>query len=88
MAFFVGGSVATLFQILLLGPWIKRISHKNVRLLIVPQNREDLIAITELCTTARIIPKIDRRYSLGDVPEAMQYVSEGRAKGKVVITVP
>jgi len=86
-AFFVGGSVATLFQILLLGPWIRRISHKNVRLLVVPQNRKDLIAITELCEAGKIIPVIDRHYPLSEVPEAMRYVSEGRAKGKVVITL-
>lgn len=86
-AFFVGGSVPTLFQILLFGPWIKRISHKNLRLLVVPQNREDLMAITELCETGKITPAIDRRYPLHEVPEALRYVSEGRARGKVVITV-
>jgi len=83
--YFVGGSVTTLFQILLFGPWIKRSTGKNIRLLIVPQNREDLIAITELCESGKVFPVIDRRYPLGDLPEAMRYI--GRAKGKVVITV-
>lgn len=85
--FFVGGSVATLFQILLLGPWIKRATGKNVRLLMVPQNSKDLLAITELCEAGTIVPVIDRRYPLSEVPEALRYVAEGRAKGKVVITV-
>jgi len=83
--YFVGGSVTTLFQILLFGPWIKRSTGKNIRLLIVPQNREDLIAITELCESGKVFPVIDRRYPLSDLPEAMRYI--GRAKGKVVITV-
>ncbi|HET9589224.1 MAG TPA: NAD(P)-dependent alcohol dehydrogenase [Anaerolineales bacterium] len=85
--YFVGGSVAVLFQLLLLGPWIRRTSGRNMRLLAVIPNREDLLAITELCEAGQIVPAIDRRYPLSEVPEALRYVSEGRAKGKVVITV-
>ena len=85
--FFVGGSVATLFQILLIGPLIKRITGKNVRLLVIPQNRKDLLAITELWESGKVVPVIDRQYPFSEVPEALRYVSEGRAKGKVVITV-
>lgn len=84
-SFFVGGSIAVLFQILLLGPVIKRIAAKNIRILAVPQNRKDLIAVTELCEAGKISPVIDRRYSLREVPEALRYVLDGHAKGKVVI---
>ena len=85
--YFVGGSVATLFQILLLGPLIKRMTSKNLRLLAVQRNREDLVHITELCESGKIVPVIDRRYPLSQVPQALRYVLEGRAKGKVVIIV-
>jgi NADPH:quinone reductase-like Zn-dependent oxidoreductase len=85
--FCVGGSVAVMFQTLLLGPWIKRTTAKNIRVLVVPQNRKDLISITELCDAGKILPVIDRRYSLSEVPEALRYVAEGHAKGKVVITL-
>lgn len=85
--FFVGGSIAVIFQILLLGPLIKRTGAKNIRMLVVPQNRKDLIAITELCKAGKIVPVIDRRYSLSEVPEAFRYIGEGHAKGKVVITL-
>ena len=85
--FFVGGSVAVIFQILLLGPLIKITTVKSIRILAVPQNRKDLISITELCEAGKIVPVIDRRYSLSEVPEALQYIGEGRAKGKVVITL-
>jgi NADPH:quinone reductase-like Zn-dependent oxidoreductase len=85
--FCVGGSVATLLQILLLGPYIRRTTGKNVRVLMVPQNRKDLLSITELCVAGKVIPVIDRRYPLSEVPEALRYVSEGRARGKVVITL-
>ncbi|MDI6693619.1 MAG: NAD(P)-dependent alcohol dehydrogenase [Anaerolineales bacterium] len=85
--FFVGGSVAVLFQVLLFGPWIRRTADRNIRLLTVPQNRKDLVSITELCETGKVVPVIDRRYSLSEVPEALRYVGEGRAKGKIVITL-
>ena len=85
--FFVGGSVATLFQILFLGPWIRRSAGRNVRLLAVQQNQKDLIAITELCEAGTIIPVIDRRYPFSQVPEALRYVGEGRARGKVIVVL-
>lgn len=85
--FFVGGSAAVIFQILLFGRWIKKAMTKNIRMLMVPQNRKDLIAITQLCEAGKITPIIDKRYGLSEVPEAFRYVVAGHAKGKVVITV-
>ncbi len=85
--FFVGGSVATLFQVLLLGPWIRRTRGRNVRLLVVPQDSKALMTITELCVAGKIVPVIDRRYPFDEIPEALRYVAAGRAKGKVVINV-
>jgi NADPH:quinone reductase-like Zn-dependent oxidoreductase len=85
--FFAGGSVATLLQILLFGPWIKRTTGRNIRLLMVPQNNKDLISITQLCEAGKVVPVIDKQYPLSEVPEAFRYILEGRAKGKVVITV-
>lgn len=85
--YLVGGSVATMFQILLLGPLIRITTGKNVRVLAVRPNREDLATITELCETGKIVPVIDRRYPLRQVPDALRYLGEGHAKGKVVITV-
>lgn len=87
MYFAVGGSVVTFLQILLVGPWIRRNTGRSIQILAVQRNREDLLQITELCETGKIIPVIDRRYPLSQVPEALRYLGEGRAKGKVVITV-
>jgi NADPH:quinone reductase-like Zn-dependent oxidoreductase len=85
--FAVGGSVATLIQILILGPWIRKSQKRNIRVLAVQRSRKDLLAITELCETGKIIPVIDRQYPLHEVPQALQYLGEGHAKGKVVVTV-
>ena len=74
-------------QILIMGPLIKRRTGKNVQMLIVPQNRDDLIAITELIEAGKVRTVIDKTYSFDEIPEAMRHVSEGHAKGKVVITV-
>lgn len=85
--YFVGGSVSVLFQVLLLGPMIRIISGRNIRLLVVSQNRKDLISITELCEISKVVPVIDKQYSLSEVPEAFRYIEEGQAKGKIVITL-
>lgn len=85
--FFVGGAVGVLLQLLLLGPWIKRRSGKNIRLLAVQQGRESLLAITELCVAGKVVPVIDRTFPLSETADAMRYVAEGHAKGKVVIRV-
>ena len=82
--FMVGGSVATIFQILLLGPGMR---SKKIRLLAVQPNPKDLVFITELYEAGKVVPIIDRRYPLREVPEALRYLGEGLAKGKVVITV-
>ena len=85
--FFVGGSVATIFQILLLGPWIRRTTGKNIRVLAVQPNLKDMVHMTELCEAGKVVPVIDRRYPLSEVPEAPRYLGEGHAQGKVVITL-
>lgn len=86
--FAVGGSVATLLQLALLGPVFKRTSGKDLRVLAVQRTAKDLTAITELCETGKITPIIDRQFSLSQVPEALRYLGEGHVKGKIVITVP
>jgi NADPH:quinone reductase-like Zn-dependent oxidoreductase len=85
--FFVGGSVATLFQILLVGPGIRATTGKKLRLLVVQPTRRDLLAIAQLCEAGHIVPVIDRRYPLRQVPQALQELGDGNVKGKIVITV-
>jgi NADPH:quinone reductase-like Zn-dependent oxidoreductase len=85
--YYVGGSVATLFQILLFGPLIRRRAGKHVRLLMVQPNQKDLERIGALCASGELKIAINQRYSLAETPEALRCVGEDRAKGKVVITV-
>jgi NADPH:quinone reductase-like Zn-dependent oxidoreductase len=46
-----------------------------------------MVHVAELCEAGKVVPVIDRRYPLGEVPEALRYLGEGRAKGRVVIIV-
>jgi len=48
---------------------------------------EDLRVLKELIEAGKVSPVIDRTYSLGETPEAIRYLEEGHARGKVVITV-
>jgi NADPH:quinone reductase-like Zn-dependent oxidoreductase len=50
-------------------------------------NQADLLLLKELCETGKVRPVIDRRFPLSDVPSAVQYVEDGHARGKVVVTV-
>jgi NADPH:quinone reductase-like Zn-dependent oxidoreductase len=50
-------------------------------------SKEDLTTLHELMKTGKVIPVIDRRYRLSEIPEAIRYLEEGHARGKVVITL-
>jgi NADPH:quinone reductase-like Zn-dependent oxidoreductase len=51
------------------------------------ENHEDMIVLKELIEAGKVAPVIDRTYPLSEVPEAIRYLEEGHAQGKVVITV-
>jgi NADPH:quinone reductase-like Zn-dependent oxidoreductase len=50
-------------------------------------SKEDLVLMHELMEAGKVISVIDRTYPLSEVPEAIRYLEEGHAQGKVVITV-
>jgi len=82
----VGGSVATIVRVLLIGPLVGR-AGKKVRVLAVRLGVQHLAPLVELCQAGKIATVIDRRFTLSEVPEALRYLGGGHAKGKVVITV-
>jgi len=83
----VGGSVAIVLQILFLGPVIRWITGKRIWVLAVQPNLKDMLHMAELCRAGKVVPVIDRRFSLSEVPQALRYLGEGHAKGKVIINV-
>ena len=50
-------------------------------------NREDLTFVGELMMAGKVIPVIDKRYRLSEVPDAMRYLEQRHARGKIIITV-
>jgi len=82
----VGGSWTRIFQLLLLGPLIRMGGGKKMGILAYKPNKDSAFLI-ELIEAGKVVPVIDRRYPLSEVPEALRYLGEGHALGKVIITV-
>ena len=68
------------------GLWASMTGDKKmVPLLAKPPTNEDLVFMKELLEAGEVTPVIDRRYPLGEVPEALRYLEAGHARGKIVI---
>ena len=77
-----------LFEHMVLGPLRSMTGNKKVGLMgTAKMNQKDLVYMKELLEAGKVVPVIDRRYPLSEVPEALRYLEEGHARGKVVITV-
>ena len=60
---------------------------KKFKFFVAKSNQEDLAFMKELMEAGKITPVIDRRYQLSETPQAIKYLGEGKARGKIVITV-
>ncbi len=84
----VGGSRYAIFQAMVLGPLVSIASKKKMGINPRSANdEEDLRFLLELNKKGKLLPVIDRRSPLSEVPEALRDLSKGLVKGKVVITV-
>ena len=82
-----GGSTAQMFEAMLLGPWVFRTGSKKQGNLAAKPNIKDLAFVKELLETGKVTPVIDRCYPFHEVPEAIRYLEEGHAQGKIVINL-
>ena len=69
---------------LMLSPLVRQ---KLCSLFSIERSKEDLQFLSELIEAGKVTPVIDRTYALSEVPEAIRYLEEGHARGKVIITV-
>ena len=76
-----------ILQDLLLAPFLSLFGHKKTCSFIVKGGKKDQMVLSDLLETGKIVPVIDRRYPLSETPEALRYLEEGHAQGKVIITV-
>jgi NADPH:quinone reductase-like Zn-dependent oxidoreductase len=82
-----GGTMAQIFQALLLGPRMSKSGGKQMGALSAKTNKKDLVFLKELLEAGKILPVIDRCYPLTETAEALRYLGQGHARAKVVITV-
>lgn len=81
-------SLARMFSHLIFGSLKPKNGAKRVGIMgTVKPNKKDLETLKTLLEAGKIVPVIDRCYSLSETAEAMRYLETGRARGKVVITV-
>lgn len=82
-----GGDVGTILQATLLGPVLSLIHRVTVRSLAARPSRDDLRFVGQLLDSGVVVPAIDRCYPLRELPEAMRYLANGHAAGKIIITM-
>jgi NADPH:quinone reductase-like Zn-dependent oxidoreductase len=79
----VGALLISAFEVLVLSRFVSQ----NFVMFVAKLSKADLTFMRDLMAAGKVTPVIDRRYTLTEVPEAMRYLEEGHARGKVVITL-
>ncbi len=77
------GGIDRQLRALLLSPFVRQ----RLLMFISTENKEDLLVLKELIEAGKVTPVIDRTYPLSETPDAIGYLAQGHARGKVVITV-
>ena len=83
----VGGAPQRMLQFLLIAPLLSLLGSRKMGTVLAKINTNDLVFLKDLLEAGKLVPVIDRRYPLSDVADAMRYLAEGHAQGKIVITV-
>lgn len=83
----VGGSTARLFQVMLLGGLMSKISGRKMTCLVSKPNSGDLSVLKTLIEAGQLVPYIDRHYSLSEVPLAIRCLEQRQVQGKIAINL-
>jgi NADPH:quinone reductase-like Zn-dependent oxidoreductase len=75
------------FQRQIFAPVRSLFSQQKLMGLISKERRQDLLTLKELIEASKLTPVIDRSYPLSEAPQAIGYLEQGHARGKVVLTV-
>lgn len=82
-----GGAGKQMAEAMLKGPFASMGSGKKLGFVSMKSNLEDLQFLSDLMAAGKVRSIIDRTYPLEKVPEALAYLEEGHARGKVAIQV-
>ena len=77
------GMMTRPFKAMLLKPFVSQ----EMGMMLTDPKQNDLVVLADLMQSGKVKPVIDRTYTLEQLPDAVRYVEEGHARGKVVITV-
>jgi NADPH:quinone reductase-like Zn-dependent oxidoreductase len=66
---------------------LSRFVNQKLIAFVNSENHEDLIAINELIEAGKVMPTVDRTFSLSETPKAISHLVDGHARGKIAITV-
>jgi NADPH:quinone reductase-like Zn-dependent oxidoreductase len=83
----VGGNVRTLLPVAVFGTALGRRERKRLGVLTVLSGVEHIGPLVDLCRAGTVTTHIDRRFTLAEVADALRYVGERRARGKVVVLI-
>jgi NADPH:quinone reductase-like Zn-dependent oxidoreductase len=75
------------FRGMLRAPIVSLFVGQRLRGLATKITQEDLAALAELVEAGTVMPVIDRTYPLIEAPDAIRYLAEGHARGKIVISI-
>jgi len=82
-----GSSLAQMLGGKLVWPLLLGGGGKKLGGMVAKVTQEDLVFLKALLESGKLVPVVEKRYSLGQVPEAIRYLETGHAQGKLVITV-
>jgi NADPH:quinone reductase-like Zn-dependent oxidoreductase len=77
------GPLAQMLRTLLLSPFVSQ----KLTMYVMKPDQKDLVVLKELLEAGKVTPVVDTTYPLSKTPEALRYLEEGHARGKVIITV-
>lgn len=83
----VGGGPSKVLEAVLWGS-VLSLGRKKMTFFIANINQKDLVFLGDLLKSGKVRPVIDKAYPLSEAAEALRYLAEGHAQGKVVLTVP
>ena len=78
------GSLPRVFKLVVMSPFVSQLPGLNFSM---PSKKESMAVLREFIEAGKITPLVDRTYPLSEVPEAIRYLEDGTAQGKIVITV-
>jgi NADPH:quinone reductase-like Zn-dependent oxidoreductase len=82
----IGGALPQIFKSLIFGGLLS-LGSRKMRSLAAKANQTDLALVAQMAAEGKIKPVIDQRFTLDETPAAMRYLTDGHARGKVVINI-